>query len=288
MEGSLGVGNMDFGLTEEQFDLRNATIRFAQENLNDDVFSRDKSSEFSRKKWEKCADFGIQALPITKQHGGSSTDLMTTMLLMEALGYGCQDQGLLFSLHAQMWSVELPILNFGTEQQKTRYLPGLCKGTLIGAHAMTEPGSGSDAFALKTRAEREGDSYTLNGSKTFVTNATEADLILAFATVASGQGMWGVSAFLVERGTEGCHIGKKLEKMGLRTSPMAQGSFENCRIPKDNLLGSEGQGSAIFAHSMAWERSCILATTVGAMQRQLEKALAYSKERRQFGKRIGD
>jgi alkylation response protein AidB-like acyl-CoA dehydrogenase len=207
---------------------------------------------------------------------------------MEALGYGCRDQGLLFSLHAQMWSIEMPILKFGTDAQKRRYLPHLCDGSWIGAHGMSEPESGSDAFGLRTRAERRGDTYVLNGSKTFVTNAPEADLMLVFATVAREKGMWGVTAFLIERETKGLTVGRNIEKMGLSTSPMAELFLEDCEVPVEGMLGREGQGAAIFNHSMAWERACILGSTVGAMERQLDECLSYGKTRHQFGKPIGN
>jgi alkylation response protein AidB-like acyl-CoA dehydrogenase len=279
---------MDFGWSDDQLELREGVLRFAREELDADFVARNRAGIFSRDLWRKCADFGIQGLPIPEEYGGTNQDAVTATLAMEALGYGCRDQGLLFSLHAQMWSIEMPILKFGTDAQKSRYLPRLCDGSWIGAHGMSEPESGSDAFGLRTRAERRGDAYVLNGSKTFVTNAPEADLVLAFATVAREKGMWGVTAFLIERGTKGLTIGRNIEKMGLSTSPMAELFLEDCEIPAQNVLGCEGQGAAIFNHSMAWERACILGSTVGAMDRQLDECLAYAKTRRQFGKQIGN
>ena len=182
----------------------------------------------------------------------------------------------------------MPILRFGTVEQKRRYLPRLCDGSWIGAHGMSEPDSGSDAFGLRTRADRRGNVYVLNGSKTFVTNAPVADLVLAFATIARDKGMWGVSAFLIDRDTKGLSVGKKIDKMGLSTSPMAELFLEDCEVPVESRLGAEGQGGAIFNHSMAWERACILGSTVGAMDRQLDTCLAYAKTRHQFGKPIGN
>jgi alkylation response protein AidB-like acyl-CoA dehydrogenase len=152
---------------------------------------------------------------------------------------------------------------------------------------MSEPDSGSDAFAMRTRALRRGANYVLDGSKTFVTNAPEADLFLVFATVDHTKGMWGVTAFLIERGTPGLSVGKKIDKMGLTTSPMAEVFLDGCEVSPTQLLGREGQGAAIFNHSMAWERSSILATTVGAMERELEQCIEYARRRTQFGKPIG-
>ena len=278
---------MDFGWNEDQLRLRDDVLRFAREELDEDFAARSRAGTFSRDLWRKCADFGIQGLPIPEEYGGTNQDAVSASAAMEALGYGCRDQGLLFSLHAQMWSIEMPILRFGTDAQKRRCLPRLCDGSWIGAHGMSEPESGSDAFGLRTRAERHGDVYVLNGSKTFVTNAPEADLVLAFATVARNKGMWGITAFLIERETKGLTIGKNIEKMGLTTSPMAELFFEDCEVPAENVLGCEGQGAAIFNHSMAWERSCILGSTVGAMNRQLDECLSYAKARHQFGKPIG-
>jgi len=278
---------MDFGWSEDQLRLRDDVLRFARAELDDDAAARNRAGTFSRDLWRKCADFGIQGLPIPEEYGGINQDAVSASLAMEALGYGCRDQGLLFSLHAQMWSIEMPILKFGSEAQKRNCLPRLCDGSWIGAHGMSEPESGSDAFGLHTRAERRGDCYVLNGSKTFVTNAPEADLVLAFATVARTKGMWGVTAFLIERGTSGLTIGRNIEKMGLSTSPMAELFLEDCEVPHENMLGCEGQGAAIFNHSMAWERACILGSTVGAMDRQLDSCLNYVKTRHQFGKPIG-
>ena len=279
--------HMDFSWTEEQQKLRDATIAFARQTLNADFANRERLGQFSRVLWSECAKFGVQGLPIPDEFGGSAQDVMTTMLAMEALGYACIDQGLLFSLHAQMWSIEMPLLRFGNSEQKRRYLPQLCDGTLIGAHGMTEPDTGSDAFALRTRADRQGNHYVLNGSKTFVTNAPVADVFVVFATVDRNKGMWGITAFLIDKGTKGLAVGNKLDKLGLTTSPTSEVFLQDCEIPAENMLGRIGQGASIFNHSMAWERSCIMGSTVGTMQRELEACLEYAKTRKQFGKPIG-
>jgi alkylation response protein AidB-like acyl-CoA dehydrogenase len=212
---------------------------------------------------------------------------VTTIAALEALGYACTDNGLIFSVNAQMWACETPIVRFGSEEQKQRWLPGLCDGSVIAAHGMSEPGSGSDAFSLSTTAEQNGDVYVLNGSKTFVTNAPESDLFLVFGTIDKELGFAGVTAFLVEKGMPGLTVGKPLSKMGLRTSPMSELFFDGCKVPAANLLGKPGQGMLVFDSSMSWERGFILASTVGTMTRQLERSLAYGRERRQFGQPIG-
>jgi alkylation response protein AidB-like acyl-CoA dehydrogenase len=279
---------MNFSWSEEQQKLRDGTIAFARQTLNQGFAEREKQGEFSRALWSECAKFGIQGMPIPEEYGGSAQDVMTTMLAMEGLGYACLDQGLMFSLHAQMWSIEMPLLRFGTDEQKRRYLPRLCDGSILGAHGMTEPDTGSDAFALRTRADKKGDRYVLNGSKTFVTNAPAADMFVVFATVDRNKGMWGITGFVIDKGTKGLTVGNKLDKLGLTTSPTSEVFLQDCEVPAENILGKVGQGGPIFNHSMAWERSCILGSTVGTMQRELETCLEYAKTRKQFGKPIGN
>jgi alkylation response protein AidB-like acyl-CoA dehydrogenase len=278
---------MDFDLTEEQRALRDSIVAFASRELNDDVVERDKNGTFSRENWKKCADIGLLGLPVPEEYGGADAGAVTTIAALEALGYACTDNGLIFSVNAQMWACETPIVRFGSEEQKQRWLPGLCDGSVIAAHGMSEPGSGSDAFSLSTTAEQNGDAYVLNGSKTFVTNAPESDLFLVFGTIDKELGFAGVTAFLVEKGMPGLTVGKPLSKMGLRTSPMSELFFDGCKVPAANLLGKPGQGMLVFDSSMSWERGFILASTVGTMTRQLERSLAYGRERRQFGQPIG-
>jgi alkylation response protein AidB-like acyl-CoA dehydrogenase len=278
---------LDFAWTEEQRTFRNEVIRFAQQELNDRMIERDLNEEFSWDAWKKCAEFGIQGLPMPPEFGGSGADTLTTVCGLEALGYGCRDNGLIFSINAHMWSAEIPINSFGTEAQKNKYLPKLISGEWVGVHAMTEPMSGSDAYSMLSRAERKGDCYVINGSKTFITNAQNAAFVIAFANLDPSKGANGVTAFIVDKDTPGFSISKKLHKMGLRTSPMAELSFVDCEVPVQNLLGKEGGGQAIFTASMEWERICILASELGMMQRLLETSVKYAKERRQFGQPIG-
>jgi alkylation response protein AidB-like acyl-CoA dehydrogenase len=279
---------VNFDWSEDQIAFRESVLDFARHSLTEDISAREKQGCFSRELWQRCAEFGILGLPLPEPYGGQDADILTTMIAMEALGYACRDQGLLFSMHAHMWAVQSPLLAYGTDEQKQRYLPGLASGELIGAHGMSEPDSGSDAFQLRTRAERHGDVYVLNGMKTFVTNAPIADVFVLFANAKPDQGIWGVTAFLADRNTKGLSLGKPTEKLGLTTSPMSEVILEDCEIPVHNLLGREGQGIPVFNHSMGWERACILGSMVGGMQWQLEQCLSHARERRQFGKRIGD
>lgn len=208
---------MDFSLTPQQQELQNAMIKFAQTELTDDIAARDVAGEFWREGWRRCAEFGVQGLPIAEAHGGGASDIVTVIAVMEGLGYGCPDQGLIFSINAHMWTCSIPIQQYGTPEQKAKYLPGLCDGRLIGGNSASEPESGSDVYAMHTRAARDGDSYVLNGTKMFVTNAQVADMVVVYATLNPEWGAAGVTAFLVEKGAPGFHIGKPLQKMGLRT-----------------------------------------------------------------------
>ncbi len=278
---------MDLSWTEDQYRLRDTIVEFARKELNEGLVERDRKSEFNLAGWKKCGEIGIPGLPIPEAYGGGDTDVMTTVHVLEGLGYGCKDNGLIFSLNAHMWSAELPILTFGNEAQRGKYLPKLCRGEFIGGNATSEPESGSDAYNMKTTALKKGDRYVLNGSKLFITNGPVADVIVVFATVNPEKGKSGVSAFLVEKGTPGLTVAKKIDKMGVRTSPMAELFFDNCEVPADNRLGREGAGMAIFSHAMEWERAFILASAVGTMQRLVETCVNYAKRRKQFGQPIG-
>jgi alkylation response protein AidB-like acyl-CoA dehydrogenase len=278
---------VNFEFSEEQLEFKKSAVNFAQKTLNDGVIERDRDAMFSRELWEKCADFGIQGSAFPELYGGLNADIFSTMLLMEGLGYGCKDSGLIFAINGQMWTVQMPILRFGTDSQKEKYLPKLCSGALIGANGVTEPNSGSDAFSLTTSARLAGDHYVLNGTKTFCTMAPHADVFMVFATVDKRKGFMGVTAFIVERDFSGFRVGRDIEKMGLRTAPMAELILEDCKVPVENRLGKEGNGAAIFEDTVEWERGCILAGLLGAMERQLEQCIKYSTERKQFGKSIG-
>ena len=278
---------MDFSWSEEQEELRKAVANFARDELNQGLEERDHKGELNREGWKKCAELGILGLPVPPEDGGMGQNALTTVGVLERLGYGCKDNGLVFSLNAHLWTVSIPLLHFGTEEQKRRFLPGLCDGSLIGGNAMSEPDSGSDAYSLKTTARKEGSKYFLNGSKTFVTNGSVADVIVVYANSNPAKGPGGISAFLVEKGSRGLTVGRKLEKMGLRTSPMSELFFDECEVPAENLLGKEGSGKNLFTDSMTWERSCILASAVGAMDRLLESSIRYARERKQFGQAIG-
>src|SRR6516165_819313 len=174
---------MEFELNPEQQQLQNAAIEFAQSELNQNLIERDEARAFNHEGWKKCAAFGVQGLPIPEEYGGSGADPITTIAVMEGLGYGCRDQGLLFSINAHMWTNSIPILKYGTTEQKRKYLPGLCDGSLIGANGASAAGAGSDVYSMRTRVEKVSAGYMLNGAKIYVTNAPVADLFAVYATI---------------------------------------------------------------------------------------------------------
>jgi alkylation response protein AidB-like acyl-CoA dehydrogenase len=273
-------------LTPEQQELQQAAIEFARAELADDP-DDERHERFNRTGWDACGRFGVFAMPIPQEYGGLGLGLSPLLAVMEGLGYGTRDQGLLFSINAHLWTNSIPILLYGTEEQRQRYLPRLSSGALVGANGASEPDAGSDVFAMRTTARRDGDDYILNGTKTFVTNAPVADLAVVYATIDPALGATGITAFIVERSSPGLSVGAKFDKLGLRTSPMAEMIFDDVRVPAANRLGREGRGVGVFESSMEWERGCILATSLGVMRRQLEACIAHARSRKQFGKPIG-
>lgn len=278
---------MDFEWTEEQLSLKRSMAEFAARELVDDLNRNDRQGIFNRAGWKKCADYGIIGLPFPRKYGGSEADILNTMLAMEGLGYGTKDLALIFGINAQMWSVQMPLLAQGTQEQKTRYLKPLIQGDIIAGHCMSEPESGSDAYSLKATAHRVDKGYVLNGYKTWITNGPDSDIFLVFANVAPEKGMWGITAFILERDSPGLLISQPIDKMGLRTIHMGTVELKDCFVPEKNRLGAEGSGAKMFSSSMEWERSCILASQIGAMERQLEESIQFAQNRRQFNQPIG-
>ena len=250
-------------------------------------WKNERNGTFSWEDWQKCAKFGIHGLMIPEEYGGQGHDSLTAVLMMEALGYGCRDNGLPFAINSQMWSVQPAILKFGSEALKQKYLPPLCNGEAVGAFGITEADSGSDSYAMQMTAEKRDDGYVLNGTKSYITSAPIADIAVVFATVNPSLGRWGITGFVVERGTAGFSSSLVRDKMGMRTTPMGDLIFEDCFIPMENRLGPEGAGVSLFTTAMESERGYIFASQVGALQRQLETAIQYAQDRKAFGQSIG-
>jgi len=297
---------LDFAWTEEQEALRRSVVPFAQKELIGDIIEEDWRQEFSWDGWKKCAEFGIQGLPASEEYGGGDADILTTVCAFEALGYGCRNNGLIFSIGAHLSGSVIPLMRFGTEAQKRKYLPKLARGEWVGAAAGTdqgvnpgkEHGEGSASGhpgALNTsrasedrrlRAHREGNQWVLNGSQNFVSNAGLADLVIVLAGVDSEAGKPGTGAFILERNAPGFAVGPTLETMGLRTSAAAEITLTDCQVPEEHVLGGD-LGPAVLKAAKQWEQLCSLASQVGMMQRQLEICARYAAERTQFGQPIG-
>ncbi|MGH3869342.1 MAG: acyl-CoA dehydrogenase family protein [Pseudonocardiaceae bacterium] len=247
----------------------------------------DANSVFPWDKWKLIQECGILRLPFEERWGGLEQDLRTTMYLLEGLGYGCRDGGLNFSVSTHLVSTGIPIQTFGSAELKARYLPGICAGETIGAHAITEPDGGSDALAMRTRARRDGEHYVLNGSKTFVSNGAVADLFVVYARTHPDAGPLGLTPFLVENGTPGFQISNPISKMGLRTSPLTELFFHDCRVPAGNVIGRPGGGFIVLDHVMKWEILCSFVINLGEMEHRLERCINYASTRTQFGAPIG-
>ncbi|MFY0591780.1 acyl-CoA dehydrogenase family protein [Roseivirga sp.] len=280
---------MDFSWPQSHIDFKQDLIAFAQKELNDNLIERDAKGEFSRENWLKCAEFGIQGLSVTSAYGGhdEKVDLPKAMLAMEGFGYGCNDNGLALALNAQMWTVQLPIAEFGSEELKTSILTKLVNGSKIACHALTEPEAGSDIYSMAARAEKVEGGYLLNASKRLITFAPIADIALVFAITNPKMGKWGITAFLVETNSEGVTASPVRDKMGMRTVPIGELDFKDCFVPEENRLGAEGAGFSIMNHSLEYDKACILASQLGAMERQLEDTVSFVKKRNQFGQSIG-
>ena len=269
------------GWTDDQKALRKSLEPFF-ERLSADHVEDDVNNVFPRAKWDLIRESGVIGLPFDKEWGGLGQDAMTMVYVLEHLGYGCRDSGLLFTLATQIVSMAIPIQRFGSDELKERYLRQLIDGSMISAHAISEPEAGSDATAMSTTATEDGDSYVINGKKAFCTSGPIADAITVYATTGDG-GATGISAFLVPTDTQGIRVGDPIPKMGLNTSPIGELEFTDCRVPKENLIGKAGGGFFILEHVMGWEILCIFIMMVGEMQRRLEECIRFAKTRTQFG-----
>ncbi|MET9887860.1 acyl-CoA dehydrogenase family protein [Streptomyces sp. NPDC006430] len=257
------------------------------EKLSAGHVERDAEAAFSRENWAAVAATGILGLPFDEQWGGLGQSLLTTMYVLEGLGEGCRDAGLNFSVCTHIVSTGVPLHRFGSPELKARFLPGICSGELIGAHAISEPDSGSDALAMRTRAVRDGDHFVLNGSKAFVSNGPVADLLTVYARTSERPGPLSITAFLVERDTPGLTVGGPIAKMGLRTSPLSELYFDDCRVPASQVVGRVGGGFLVLDHVMRWEILCSFVINAGEMRDRVTRCVEYARNRTQFGQPIG-
>lgn len=274
---------MTISFTQEQQMLQKMVREFAKHEIAPFV-ERMEKGEFPRDILRKMGQLGLMGIPIPEEYGGSGLDFISYIIAIHEISKVSATVGVILSVHTSVGTN--PILYFGTEEQKRKYIPKLAAGSYLGAFCLTEPNAGSDAASLKTRAERKGNHYVLNGSKVFITNGGEADTYIVFASTNQEKGRKGISAFVVEKGTPGFVIGKDEHKMGLYGSRTTQISLEDCLVPAENLLGSEGEGFNIAMANLAAGRIGIAAQSLGIAEASLEEAASYAKTRIQFGKPI--
>lgn len=276
---------MEFGYSKEQVLLREMYKKFAETEIKPLAEELDEEERFPVESIPKLARYGFMGIPFPKEYGGAGGDYLTYAMAVEELGKVCATTAVIVSAHTSLCAG--PIYYFGTEEQKQKYLVPLAKGEKIGAFGLTEPSAGTDSSMQQTTAVLDGDEYVLNGTKVFITNAGYADIYVVVAMTDKAKGNKGISAFIVEKGTPGFSIGKKERKMGIRGSATCDLIFENCRIPKENILGKEGQGFKIAMQTLDGGRIGIASQALGIMQGAIDECVKYVMERRQFGKKIG-
>ena len=281
---------MEIQFTDEQREFAAVIERFGREQLVPNWSqAADDGNVFLQDSWDAMGAMGLLGLPFPEEYGGSGASAVTTCIAGEALGRAGVDAGTTLSWGAHTILCGVPIWKMGTEAQKRRYLPRMATGEWIGGFCLTEPGSGSDAAAMATRAERDGDQWVLNGSKTWITNGPNAHqfIVTAVTDPEAAPSSLGISTFIVDADSPGFRVGRKLDKLGCRTSPTSELFFEDCRIPADALLGPENMGFILVAKLiLGWERTCLLAPALGGMWHGMETATRYALQREQFGRPI--
>ena len=279
---------MDFGLDKKHEMARSLFRDFAENEVKPLAQEVDETEQFPVETVKKMARYGFMGIPIPKQYGGQGCDILTYAMCVEELSKVCGTTGVIVSAHTSLCMD--PILTFGTEEQKMKYLPDLASGKKLGAFGLTEPGAGTDAQGQQTKAVLEGDEWVLNGSKCFITNGKYADVYIIIAVTGMiekrGKMMKEISAFIVEKGTPGFTFGVKEKKMGIRGSATYELIFQDCRIPKDALLGQKGKGFNIAMHTLDGGRIGIAAQALGLAEGALERTVDYVKERKQFGRTL--
>jgi alkylation response protein AidB-like acyl-CoA dehydrogenase len=275
---------MDFSLSQEQEMVQGMVRGFAEKEVKPAVAQMDLEGQFPHELVKKLADLGLMGAFIPPEYGGAGMDLLSYVIAMEEISRAWASLGVIMTVNNSL--VCDPIHRFGAESQKQRFLRPLAQGERLGCYALTEPGAGSDAGAVKTRAQKTRRGYLLNGSKIFITNGQHADLAIVYAVTAPQIGKQGISAFVVEKDARGFEVGKLEDKMGLRSSDTAELIFQDCEVPAENLLGIENEGFKIALSTLDGGRIGIAAQSLGIAQACLEEATAYAKERNQFGKPI--
>ena len=273
-----------YKLTEEQLEMREMFRDFAEKEVAPIAIETDEEHKFPEENVAKMQELGFFGIPFDEEYGGIGLDTLTYVLCVEELSKACASTGVIVSAHTSLGAD--CINKFGTEEQKEKFLTPLASGEKLGAFALTEPDAGTDASGQKTVAVLDGDEYVLNGSKIFITNAGFADVFIVIAMTDRSKGNHGISAFIVERGTPGFTVGEPEDKMGIRGSSTCELIFEDCRIPKENLLGREGKGFAIAMKTLDGGRIGIASQALGIAEGAIDETVKYTTERKQFGRRI--
>ena len=274
-----------FALTEEERAIRSTAAQFAQRELAPTVAQRDEEERYDRALFDRMGELGLTAIPYPEEYGGAGLGTFSWVLACEEIA--AVDMGMAVSLSVHVLS-QLCIFSFGTDEQKSRLLPPMAAGQRLGAFALTEPQAGSDASAIALRAQRDGDDYLLTGTKVWITNGADADVVVVFATVDRALGREGITAFVVERGTPGFRVGSHERKMGIRDSVSVELIFEEARVPAINRLGEEGQGLKVALSALGAGRIGIASACVGLARAALEHAARYATQRSPFGRMIAE
>ena len=277
---------MDFNYSEEQLLIKQTTHDFAEEHLAPGVMERDEKAEFPTEQIKMMAELGFLGMMVPEKWNGAGIDTISYVIAVEEIARVDASTAVVMSVNNSL--VCQVFLNWCTDQQRQKYLPRLAAGELLGAYSLSEPQSGSDASNMRTFAEKDGNYYILNGTKNWVTNGISSDLVLVYAMTTKGIGYKGITAFIVEKSRTGFSVGKKEDKLGIRGSDTCEIYFDNCRIPAENVIGEVGQGFKIALNTLDGGRIGIASQALGIGRAALEKSLAYSKEREQFGKPIAE
>jgi isovaleryl-CoA dehydrogenase len=279
------IPDFDFGLGETVDMLRDSVAQFAATEIAPRAETIDTDNEFPRDLWTALGDLGVLGMTVEEQYGGVDLGYLAHTVVMEEISRASASVGLSYGAHSNLCANQ--IRRFGTEDQKQAYLPKLVSGEYLGALAMSEPGAGSDVVSLKLRAVEDGDDYVLNGNKMWITNGPGADVLVVYATVDPALGSRGITAFLIEKDMHGFSTGLKLDKLGMRGSDTAELIFEDCRVPKTQILGDVGQGVKILMSGLDYERVVLAGGPLGIMRNCLDVVMPYLHERRQFDQPIG-
>ena len=283
---NINYATLDHGLGEEIDMLRNMVNKFAQAEIAPRAMSIDKSNDFPTDLWMKMGDIGILGITAPEEFGGSNMGYLAHIVVMEEISRASASVGLSYAAHSNLCVNQ--IVRHGTEEQKARYLPDLCSGKHIGALAMSEPSAGSDVVSMKLRADKQGDTYVLNGNKMWITNGPDANTYVIYAKTNPDAGSRGITAFLVERDFSGFSRAPKLDKLGMRGSNTCELVFEDCEVPATNVLGREGAGVGVLMSGLDYERTVLSGGPIGIMQACLDAVVPYVHQRKQFDQPIGE